>query len=71
MNIHVTNTGSSAIKEIEYDSGGKDLTVRFPSGERYRYSDVPLMKVTDLIEANSMGRYFNREIKDVHQYERL
>lgn len=60
---------SSTIKSIGYDEESEHaksrLTVIFTSGARYIYADVPLELWERFKEAESVGRFFAREIKPV------
>jgi hypothetical protein len=54
---------SSAITAASYDSRQRTLSIEFPDGTLYRYSDVPLLTYEELITATSKGEYFNRRIR--------
>ena len=54
---------SSAIKSIAYEKNEQILTVEFTSGGNYDYPNVPLSIVQGMLEADSIGRYFNQNIK--------
>lgn len=57
-----TAVASSNLKAIEYD--GADLFVTFHSGARWCYEGVPETVVNDLLNAESIGRFFLTGIKD-------
>lgn len=60
MNLKV-ETNSSQITKIEYD--GRDLTITFKNKDKWVYEDVPELEVTQLIQAESKGSYFYKNIK--------
>ena len=54
---------SSVIAEVRYDDDRELLEVLFHNGRVYRYLDVPAAEFQALIGADSVGRYFNQEIR--------
>jgi KTSC domain len=62
---------STAIREIDYDAERGKLLVRFISGERYVYVGVPGEVCRSFVEADSKGRFFQREIRDRYPFNRL
>ncbi len=54
---------SSVIANIGYDSRTQTLEVEFHTGRVYQYFAVPAAVVEELRTADSMGRYFNQEIR--------
>ncbi len=59
---------SSSLRSIGYDVKGRVLEVEFPSGKIYRYFGVPGLLLLKLLTANSIGRYFNRYIREQFDY---
>lgn len=57
---------SSAIVSVGYDLKSKTLEIEFPSGHVYQYLDVPAVEHKTFIHADSLGQYFNAEIKDCY-----
>ena len=47
------------------------LEVEFHSGEIYRYFDVPAWLVLELLEAESIGRFFNARIRSKFKFEEV
>ena len=47
------------------------LEVEFHSGEIYRYFDVPAGLVLELLEARSIGRFFNAHIRSKFKFEEV
>lgn len=69
--MRMTVVGSSNLDRIGYDLERQVLYVMFQNGAYYAYQGVPDSIYTDLMNANSMGRYFNRHIRNHYPYERL
>lgn len=55
---------SSSLLSVGYDPGSRLLEVEFGSGAVYQYADVPPERHRNLLRAASLGRYFNRYIRD-------
>jgi KTSC domain len=55
---------SSAIASVGYSPDERVLEVEFQSGRVYQYLDVPAREYEALMTAGSMGRHFNRRIRD-------
>ena len=55
---------SSVIRGAWYVPERRRLDLLFTSGRRYVYSDVPMAVATGLAEAESKGRFYNREIRN-------
>ena len=62
---------SAAIHAIDYDAERAKLLVRFTSGERYVYVGVPGEVHRSFLDAESKGRFFQAEIRDVYPFNRL
>jgi hypothetical protein len=54
---------STVIAEVRYDDDRALLEVLFHNGRVYRYLDVPPEEYEALIHAESVGKYFNQEIR--------
>ena len=54
---------STVLAEVGYDEPSGVLEVQFRSGRVYRYFQVPRTAYRALMKAESIGGYFNREIK--------
>ena len=59
---------SSVIKYVDYNSLTKILTIRFVSGNTYKYRNVPESIYVGLLNSSSKGSYFNRYIKDCYSH---
>ena len=60
----VTEHDSRAIARTTYNPETLTLTVDFTDGNGFSYSDVPHNVHKALIEAASVGAYFNRNIRN-------
>jgi hypothetical protein len=54
---------SSCFEGVGYDPLYERLYLSFRSGDTYRYNDVPLLVLMELLSAESMGEYFHRNIR--------
>ena len=52
---------SSAIRAVDYD--GSTLTVEFHTGRTYDHPDVPYSVYLELMNAPSIGAYYNKNIR--------
>lgn len=59
---------SSAIRAVEYDAHTHVLTVQFTSMQVYDYLDVPESEYLGLLNAESKGSYFSRNIRDRYAF---
>lgn len=62
---------SSQLKEVEYDTETSILTVTFMQDKKYEYKDVPADVFRELIEADSIGSYFNKNIKSKYEFKQI
>ena len=65
-----TPVKSSNINSVGYDEVTKTMEVEFSSGIVYQYDSVGLAVYKDLISADSVGKYFNKNIKNSYSYKR-
>ena len=61
MIANLIRVNSSAIRAVGYD--GYTLTVEFHSGRIYDHPGVPYSVYADLMQAHSMGAYYNAHIR--------
>ena len=54
---------SSNIKSVGHSGARNVLVVEFLNGSIYLYKNVPVEVYTDMLEATSKGRYFNKHVK--------
>ena len=62
---------SSSIRTVGYDAKTRALEVEFLNGRVYRYADVPEVAFDALMGADSLGRYFNTNIRDHYPFVQL
>lgn len=61
--------GSSSLASVGYED--EVLEVRFRNGGLYRYFEVPEDVYCELMEAGSIGRFFNQRIRGRYEGVRL
>ena len=64
MNNTINTPKSSVIKSLTYDENRKDLSVSFKSGKLYVYTPVSQQFFNKLQNAESKGKFFNKNIRD-------
>lgn len=62
---------SSSIEALGYDQDTQSLKVWFATGKVYVYHNVPEEEFKNLLDASSIGAYFNHNIKGGYSYEKL
>lgn len=62
---------SSNIASIGYEEINEILEIEFLSGGIYQYLDVPEDVYDELMEADSHGKYFASNIKDVYEFVKI
>lgn len=62
---------SSMIHAVGYDKEKRILEIVFNTGRTYQYADVPPEIYEGLLNAESKGRYFLGNIRDVYEYWQL
>ena len=65
------SVASSNISSIGYDDKRLILEVEFVWGAIYQYSNIPGEVASDLMCANSKGRYFNDHIRGRYLFRRV
>ena len=58
-----TNVDSSNLKSVGYDEEEKILEIEFLHGGIYQYFEVPKSVYDGLMNADSHGKYFDRNVK--------
>jgi len=61
---------STVIRKWEYDEAARRLDIRFVSGKRYSYHEVPPETVEEMRGALSKGSYYNHNIRDRFAFTR-
>jgi len=70
--VEMIMVDSTSIEAIGYDLDDQELHVRFlQSGITYVYREVPDWVFQELKIADSMGSYFNRNIRQHYEFEKL
>ena len=59
---------SSNIRSVGYDEFLLVLEIEFKSGAVYRYYGVPAEVHDELINAESVGKYFNANVKSKYSF---
>ena len=62
---------SSNIKSVGYDEDTQTLEVEFKSGAVYQYYGVDESVHFDMIDAGSVGQYFNANVKDSYSFSQV
>lgn len=62
---------SSAIKGLRYDAAAQTMEITFPSGHTYQYFGVGPDEIYYFSLADSLGKYFNANIKNRYGYARV
>lgn len=60
---------SSMITSTEYDFDTKVLEVTFNSGDVYAYYDLPETEYNAMVEAESIGKFFNQYIRNDYDWD--
>jgi hypothetical protein len=66
-----TPVTSSSLKSVGYDPQTHKLEIEYTSGGVYQYLSVPKEEVEGLLQAESLGRYFLENIRDVYEYRKI
>ncbi|WP_396336445.1 KTSC domain-containing protein [Fischerella sp. JS2] len=69
QSIAMLPMNSSMVNAIGYDGDKNILQIEFHNGAVYQYSDIDQDTWQDLHQANSIGKYFNKNVRGEYQYE--
>jgi hypothetical protein len=58
---------SSAITAVGYDADTRRMRITFKQGRTYEFCSVPPEVYQGLINASSVGAYYDKEIRDRYQ----
>jgi hypothetical protein len=61
---------SSNIDAVSYDPGTRILSIRFHGSGVYHYMDVPEYIIDEMIQAESVGKYFIQNVKGKYSFEK-
>lgn len=67
----LTQVKSSSVEAIGYDHARAMLIVKFINGKTYGYHNTPLVLYRNMESADSVGQYFNKNIRDKYKYTML
>lgn len=62
---------SFRILKMSYIKSKRLLTITFNSGATYEYFDVPTEVIDGITQADSLGKYFDKNIKGIYNYRRV
>lgn len=62
---------SSAVVSVGYDKARRVLEVEIDGGAVYQYFDVPAREYFALVSADSIGRYYNQQIKANYDFRKV
>lgn len=62
---------SSNLKSVGHDPEQSILEVEFKSGAVYQYEEVPEDVYQDMLAAESVGKYFNTQVKGSYSEKRV
>lgn len=65
------SVSSSNIKSVGYDPASETLEIEFKGGAVYQYSGVPGIMHDELINADSIGSFFARNIRNEYNYKKV
>lgn len=54
---------SSSIKNVTYNAHTRSLNVQFIGGQLYEYQNVPVEVYDAFCQAESLGKFFNENVK--------
>ena len=62
---------SSSLRSVGYDARSQTLEIEFHHTGVYQYYDVPKAVLEEMLAQNSLGAYFNINIRDVYPCARV
>lgn len=62
---------SSNIAEVDYSAESQELFIKFTNGATYKYEEVPSRVYSDFLKAESKGKFFHSNIRNVYDYRRV
>jgi len=55
---------SSNVKSYAFDQSKQILEIEFHNGSRYQYESVPQSLVSEMVQSDSIGKYFSSNIRN-------
>lgn len=71
QNLLTKGKKSSRILKMSYIKSKKLLTITFNSGATYEYYDVPTEVIDGITQTDSLGKYFDKNIKGIYNYRKV
>jgi len=71
MALKMQKVKSSNIDSVGYDKDSMTLVVRFASGTTYEYLRVAPKQYSEMMNADSVGSYFSKNIRNQHRFNKL
>lgn len=62
---------SSNVAEVGYDERKRVLEVKYKHGGLYQYFEVPSIIYSDLLQAASVGKFVNANVKGSFRYAKV
>jgi hypothetical protein len=62
---------SSNLSSVGYDESNQVLEIEFNGGRVYQYFNVSKRIYQELMNANSHGKYFHRNIEGKYRYDQI
>lgn len=69
--IDRVRVNSTNLLSVGYKPETRTLEIEFHTSKIYRYYNVPPIVVRQLMDAPSLGEFFNFHIKDVYRWRRV
>ena len=66
-----TPVNSSNLASVGYDPDNKVLEIEFNSGSLCEYYNVPKEEYLNLMNSNSLGKYFMANIRNEFEYRKI
>ena len=66
-----TKVISTNLKRVSYGEKTHDMLIQFQSGAVYQYRDVPGNISQGLLQADSPGTFFNKNVRNRYTYKRV
>ena len=67
--IQINN--SSRVSALQYDEWKQELIITYKRGGDYKYFNVPESEYISLIQAESVGKFINQNIKPKYAFIKL
>ena len=72
MNDKMIEVKSANLAKVGYEDQEKVLKIQFKDGQEYWYFDVPRIVFDDMLKAESVGKFFVKNVKGVkYQYKKV